>query len=88
MHKELSASFLHGLLALDDSSLLCILGYTDAMDGKDCQLIYWDLPYILKALPVEKTITPFLTIGIVANLSQSIVILKNYLIIESLDTSK
>jgi hypothetical protein len=76
MRKELSESFLKGLLALNTSSLYSLLGYTDSLDGKDSGLIHWDLPYILKALPVEKTITPFLTIGIVATLSQSIVFSK------------
>lgn len=73
MHQELSESFLHGLLASDSSSLLSLLGYTDSIDGEAPDLIHWDLPYILKALPVEKTITPFLTIGIIANMSHSIV---------------
>jgi hypothetical protein len=73
MHKELSSSFLQGLLALNTSSLYSLLGCADSPEGNDLGLIYWDLPYILKALPVEKTITPFLTIGIVATLSQRIV---------------
>jgi hypothetical protein len=88
IHKELSTSFLQGMLALDESLLLPLLGYMDSPNENDSGLIFWDLPFILKALPVEKTIIPFLTIGIMVALSHSIVTFTVPIILEPLCTSE
>ena len=73
IHQELCSSFLDGMLRLNDYDILNILGQSDDKYLKNSDLIFWDVPFILKALPVEKTIKPFLTVGIAVSLSDIIV---------------